>query len=1117
MRSQKHTALLVTLMLLISAAFTFAQRNDGTIRGTVTDPAGAVVKDAKVTVTNNGTGVAVSTVTSGSGAFNVPNLVVGNYTVKIEAGGFSTYTRKDVQVEATKVAEVSPKLQVGKTDEVVEVSTGAELVQTESSQLTQTFGERAVQELPTVGGAGISALNLAIFLPNTTTQLAGTSGTGGSVGGLRGRQNGFTVDGVANTDANVSTSNQPVIVDAIQEFSLSTNQYSAEYGNAAGGQYNIVTKGGTNAWHGSGWAYNVNRNLNAMDNIEHGLLLTQPARFDYNRDGGSIGGPVIKNRFFIFGAYEYQTQGSPAAASASTVPTQAGLTTLLGLAANQQVKDILGQFPVAPTNNKGTELVNGTAIPLGDYNAIVPNFFTQHDYIVNGDLNLNSHQVRTRYMKDRFRQPNNGATPQTQFSGMSGVDYHKASIVDSWTINPVLVNEFRLGFSRLISNSSLSATALAYPNVNINSVGAQIGPANNLPQHRTTNTYQLIDNMSWQRGAHTFKWGGEYRWYTSPSVFLQNVRGSYTYANYQELTNDLVPSAQQLQGVGDGSFVSNSKNVNWFVQDDWKINRRLTLNLGLRYEFFGLPKSAANNAKNSVSDLAGSPFIFRRPKDDFNNFAGRFGFAWDPTGSGKWAVRGGYGMAYDAIPYNFATNGQPPQQQAILQAGSACAGALSTPPAWCATGTNFLAQGALPKNFIPPSTVALARGLTANIIANAVNPKTHSWSLGIQHEIAPNTSVEVRYLGTHASELPIQIQLNEQTAFALGAQPLPTYLATSAVPATVASTVPTRAQFIAKSSSGGAGFGGGAVRPFFSAGFAGAITTFVPVGESWYHGGSIDLNHKVGNGLSLRANYTYSRAIDNATNDLFTSRVNPRRPEDFDNLNHERSRSIFDVRQKLAVTWTYDLPRFNTQVSALKYLLHGWQYNGTLLMQGGQPITVQSGVDSNGNGDAAGDRAIFNSAGTADIGSSTSFVCRNAGTGATSITTTTGACAGGNANIVGYVAVNPAARYILAREGSVTNVGRNTFTSPGFQTWNMSIFKNTKITERFGLQFRAEAFNVFNHRNFTLTSGTAFNTLASNANALSTQYAVVTTPNFLNPKAFNGGARFMQLGLKLTF
>jgi outer membrane receptor protein involved in Fe transport len=1130
-----RTNLLVLLFVLIALAATpvFAQRTDGTIRGTVTDPSGAVVKDANVIVTNTGTGVEAKTKTSDAGTFNVPNLVIGTYTVKVEGAGFAPYSRNNVIVEAAKIVEVSAKLKVGSANETVEVVSGAELVQTESSQLTNTFHEKAVQELPTIGGAGISALNLAVFLPNTTTQLGGTSGTGGSIGGLRGRQNSFTVDGVTNSDPSVSTSNQPVIVDAIQEFSLSTNQYSAEYGNAAGGQFNIVTKSGTNAWHGSGWAYNNNRDFNAMDNIEHSLGLSQPNRFDYNRDGGSIGGPIIRNKLFIFGSYEYQTQGSPAAASTSVVPTAAGLATLQGLAVNSSVKSIFDQFPVAPTNNRGTTNVTvgatTTAIPLGDFNAVVPSFFTQHDYIINGDLNLNAHQIHTRYLKDRFRQPSNGATPQPQFAGQSANDYHKASVIDSWTISPNMVNEFRVGFARLIADSALSGIALAYPNVNINDIGSQIGPANNLPQNRTTNQYQLIENLSWQRNAHTFKFGGEYRWFTSPSVFLQNIRGSYTYANLDQLVNDRVPSAQQLQGVGDGSFVGNSKNFSGFAQDDWKLTNRLTLNLGLRYEFYGLPKSASNNAKNAISNLAGSPFIFRKPKDDFNNFAPRIGFAWDPTGSGKWAVRGGYGMAYDAVPYNFATNGAPPQQQAVLTALTACAGALATPPAWCpafAAGNNgvvnFLAQGALPNNFIPPATVAFARGLTANIIADAVNPRTQSWSLGVQHELAKDTSIEVRYLGTIADELPIQVQLNTNTAFALGAQPLPTYFTASQVPGlptasggpggTVAAGAPTRAQFLALSSSASA-----ANRPFFANGFAGAVTTFVPQGTSHYHGGSIEFTRRLNKGLTFNANYTYSRAIDNSTNDLFTSRVNPRRPEDFANLKNEMSRSIFDVRQKFAATWTYDLPDFAKGNNVTRYFLNGWQYNGTVLMQGGQPVTLQSGIDANGNGDSAGDRALFNPAGTADIGSTTNFVCLNPGTGVTSITASTGACAGGNANIIGYVAANSAARYVAAREGTLTNIGRNTFTSPGLHVWNMSIFKNTSITERFRLQFRAEAFNVFNHRNFTLTSGSAFNTLGSNANALSTSYAVVTTPNFLNQKQFNGGSRFMQLGLKLIF
>src|SRR5215471_1057512 len=249
--------------------------------------------------------------------------------------------------------------------------------------------------------------------------------------------------------------------------------------------------------------------------------------------------------------------------------------------------------------------------------------------------------------------------------------------------------------------------------------------------------------MSWTRGRHTIKYGGDYRWITSPSVFLQNQRGQYSYQSLSELINDLVPSNANatLQGIGDGSFAGNSINYSMYIQDDIKVTPRLTVNLGLRYEFFGLPKDARKQALNSVSDLPGTPLIFRVPKEDHNDVGPRVGFAWDPTGSAKWAIRGGFGIAYDTVPYNFATNSAPPQTQAVLQpTTNACTGTVAAPPSWCGSGPpnflpGFLAGGAMKLTFIPPTDQVLARQLTGNLTADQVQPKVMSWSLGVQHEV----------------------------------------------------------------------------------------------------------------------------------------------------------------------------------------------------------------------------------------------------------------------------------------------------------------------------------------------------------------------------------------------
>ena len=260
------------------------------------------------------------------------------------------------------------------------------------------------------------------------------------------------------------------------------------------------------------------------------------------------------------------------------------------------------------------------------------------------------------------------------------------------------------------------------------------------------------------------------------------------------------------------------------------------------------------------------------------------------------------------------------------------------------------------------------------------------------------------------------------------------------------------------------------------------------------------------------ANYTYSKTMDDSTNDLFTSLVNPRRPQDSYDLRDEWARSALDVRHKVAITFLYDTPRVNGIHPIARRLLNGWTLSGSYLFQSGQPITIQSGVDSNGNGDADTDRAILNPGGIEGVGSVVNRVCRDVATGATSINP---ACL--PQDTVGYVAANPNAKYIQAGAGAVANLGRNTFDSPAFNVWNLALLKDDALTERVRLRFRLEAYNVFNHPNFTIGNLSVF---PSTTNALTQGYASLTgvpAGTFLNSKMFNGGGRQLQLSIKVSY
>src|SRR5262245_25476846 len=366
MRNRFFPALLtgvIVILLGLSAGVSIAQTTDGSLRGEVVDHQGASVADAKVTATNLASQVAYSTTTTSSGVYVFSNLPVAVYSVAVEKDGFQKYIRSSVQVYSNQVTEASIQLVIGSTSTTIEVTAGADLVQTTTSQISNDFNAKQVTELPNTSLDG-SPLSLALLAPGTTGQGAGVLGEGGSIGGARPRMNSFSIDGVDDNRLDITGHSQPVIADSIAEFNLITNQFAAEYGHSAGGQFNVITKSGGNNWHGAAFGYNQNRHYNSRDNLDKLAGLSEPSRFDYNRVGGDIGGPIIHNKLFIYGSYQRIWEGLATAAVAQTAPTADGLDQLKGLAADSAVVDILNQFPIAPTES-GTVAVTAPGCPAG--------------------------------------------------------------------------------------------------------------------------------------------------------------------------------------------------------------------------------------------------------------------------------------------------------------------------------------------------------------------------------------------------------------------------------------------------------------------------------------------------------------------------------------------------------------------------------------------------------------------------------------------------------------------------------------------------------------------------------------------------------------------------------
>ena len=1124
-RSSKNFSIVLGVLgaLLLTAALpvrSLAQRLGGTLQVEVTDKSGASVPGAKVTATNEDTKVASTATTSGD-VYVFPDLLPGPYTVEVSKDGFNKYVRAHVNVLPNQTVDAQAILEVGSVSTTVEVTAVGEApVEVTSSQIQSGFSGTVAEQLPinTIGG---DVKELAVVLPNTTTQPGGVAGSGGSIGGLRPRYNSFTIDGADDNSAYVNGSLTPVIEDSVADFTVLTNQFNAEYGHSAGGIFAITTKSGTNNIHGEAHEYNRTRNYDALDmqEVQQGFQ----NRYDYNRMGGSIGGPILKDKLFYFGAFEYQDENKAAAGPTVNTPTAAGLAMLKALpGVDPAIQTVLAQFAVAPSPSS-TETVNGVAIPVGTFQGVAPNYTHQHDFIISLDGNIGKHSLRGRYIFDRLRQPEvNAVEPQPQFNGTNNSDARKVILNDVWAISPTVVNEFRFSFSRAVGPDLVVPSAFAnFPNVEVDSLGINIGPNGCSPQSTIVNTYQWVDDVTKTFGKHTVKTGIEIRNNIGPSDFLPRARGEWDYPDLQSFINDLVPTGANgaLRGAGSGFFAANFRSIYGFAQDDWKVTPRLTVNLGLRYEFNGLPRDEKLQNLNAISNDPKFGLIFRTPKTQKDEWAPRLGFAYDPFGTGRWSIRGGIGYFYDITPVNFPQLSLPPQLQSEQNPDITCS--LVPAPAWCpsylakAGGKGFLQGGGLSQVNVPPVTQADARAATQGLMVDVVNPKILTWTLSLEHQLAASTSIELRYMGNHAIDLPAQRRLNSASAFdpafpGGGITPLPTYFSPTQVPAAVTAPGSTLLNFDNFNNA-----------PLSADGFLGVFTVIPPIASSVYDSGSVDVTHRISHGIYIRGTYTFGHVDDDATNELFTSRVNPRRAQDGYNIRTDWGRSALDIRNKFAFAVVYDFPNVGSSNAIVKGFANGWEWVGTYLAQSGQPVTALSGVDSNGNGDAAGDRTILNPAGVDRTGTTVNFVCNAGPGGKTSIVADATTCgAGDGANIVGYVAANPNARYVQAGTGARANVGRDTISTPGLNIWNMSIIKNIKFTERWSAQFRAATFNTFNHPNPSIGLPTNNGTIDQNQNAnpLSTAYPFVTAGNlFLNNSIFNGGSRRMELGLKIIF
>jgi hypothetical protein len=1123
---------LFVLALMLVVAPTKAQVISGDLVGTVFDKSGAVVPNASVEAVNLGTGVKYTAQAGETGEYRFNNLPVGTYKVSASAPNFATTTVDSFKIELNKTPTLPLTLEVKGTTAEVEVSGVALALDTTTSTVTNVFDEKAMADLP-AATQGLGVLNLSLLGSGVASSGGIGAGTGPSVGGQRPRNNNFTIEGVDNNNKSVTGPLVYVPNDAVSEFSVLQNQYSPEFGHSSGGQFNQVVKSGTNQIHGVAYLYSQNKNFNAMDQVAKNSGFTENQRYDNNRIGGSIGGPVVKNKFFYYVNFEYNPIGQAFVPSAVCTPTAAGFSTLdslVGTAGLSQTN--LTEFQkyatAAPTGGNCSSVASKD--PSGKANAghnifitnpAAASGFTPVEVgatpiagaaytnnwagVVSLDYDISERdQLRGRYIYNRSDGLDN--TPAFPvFYEISPNHYHLVTISEYHTFSPSLTNEFRLGFNRYYNvtpgGSGLSYPGLdRFPNLSWDELGGtQIGPDPNGPQFFIQNGYQASENLSWTKGRHTLKVGVEGHKYISPQQFTQRSRGDYDYSTLDLFLHDQTPDGLAERSVGLVTYYGDQSAIYWYANDEWRLRPNFTVNLGLRYEYTTIPSGERLQSLNQAASVPGL-IDFSEPRAPKNNWGPRVGLAYSPGRSGKTSIRAGAGISYDVRYDNIGILSLPPQVSVTIDC----------PDARCAPNGSFLAGGGIVPT--PPSypDVASQRFATSNhIVVDELSPKSFQWTLGVQHTFWNDYTVEVRYLGTRGVHLNTQERINRQP-LTNSKVFLPTYV-TAPDQATLDALPYTKGGIAA----GKYGNGDSIVPAFDAAGFNGSnVVQFTPNGNSTYHGLATQVTKRMTHGLQFVGSYTYSHTIDDSTADFFSTILTPRRPQDFQNLSADRANSALDRRHRFTLAAIYDMPFFKNSNWLAKNVLGNWEVAPVYTYQSPEWATVQSGAghDVNGNGDTWGDRVIFNKAGKSGTGTDVVPLC-NSSLPAGKIC----GAKGTNSYIVAYQAIDPTAQYIRGGIYSLPNVGRNTLATRHINNFDLTAVKRFNFSERYKAEFVASAFNLFNHAQFIPGSLNNINSIGYTSNA-TRSYLTPGSDSFDKPESlFSSNPRTLQLGLKLFF
>jgi outer membrane receptor protein involved in Fe transport len=1066
--------ILLFAILLCEPRPIFAQAT-GQVSGVISDPGGQVVPGIKVELTNVATAEARSATTNGEGIYLFPLVNPGTYQVKVTATGFKTTLVDKVLVQVNGTSRVDVHMAVGGVVEEVTVTGAAPLVETGNATLGTVVDHQAIVDLPLNGRnfaqlgtliPGVIAAPAALGGANGNATPGGFGNSTGSfnVNGMRNQSNSFLLDGAPNNDSFNSGFVMRPPPDAIEEFKIMTHSYDAQYGRSAGSVVNVVTRSGTNTWHGSVWEFNRVAALAAKNYFS----TTKPA-YQQNQFGGTGGGKLIRDRVFVFGFYEgFRLKDATSNVLNQRVLTQAERNGDFS-ASGVTIRDPLTsqQFNYLGTPNRinpsrispvARNLLN-TYIPLpnapgGFYVASPPNIDNRNMAGLRADVKMGVHSFLGRYIYNHTNLF--GPITPSNFpvaGNLQVMTLQDAMVSDTWLIGSSKINVARYarqwitGKPNVTSGLDLTGAGYAFtstnplaqglPNVTVTGFFTQ-GDAQQPFASRSNSVDTISDDFTWTRGRHTFQFGGEARRDGIGLLYINRPNGAFTFSNF--FTNfalsDFYLGLPQTfqQGSGDPAMNGKSWTYSGYGQDQFRVNPRLTVVVGIRYEV-NQPYTEAKGhlaalhpgQKSTVQPNAPLGLVY--PGDtntpagtyfaDTNNISPRLAAIFDPAGDGKTVFRAAWGIYFDSVPGqgDFFQNGTlAPPFQPLQQID------LNTRPLNTANPNYFsnpyLGTSAGPVGF-PPGLTFIGWGLPHSYKA----PNIQHYNVGIEHQFTPDMGFELAYVGTRAKQLPIFIEVNPTNVVA----------SSSGTNAFAAST---RAVFPAFALT----------RPTFSA------------AGSWYDSLQARYTLREWHRAKATAAYTWSRAIDDVSGLNIGNDSRPILPVtigDDDSIDRamvrERGNALFDTRNRFVLSFGYELPHLDGKPVAERLLVGGWQVNGIFQVQSGNPFTV---VNSATTAQSLTFRPNMNC-------NPNNFANRNVGTTSTFFNT---ACF--SLPMIG-------SRVNNSQSG---NEPRGVIVGPGFNTTDASIFKIFRITETQHADFRFEVFNVFNEARFAqpgLTFGTS--------------------------------------------